>query len=432
MLTKLDPSKLQNFLNSKFFGMLLGVTFALSISTNLRWGLGLPVGPGELLLVAMIVLATFLQPWKQLKSPLFGFWVLLWIFTGLGAHFGSVVGTLAAYNSLAYMFTGGITLALLTLFGIMNACQLRRIGIYFIGIVNLGLWVGFFVYIWGDAEILSAMKIYTQDGRYQGWCQNANQMSLLMVPLPFVLLGLWPTNAKLSCFKNVFWVLLLISTVTLGLIVRSDALGFSWILGLAVLWIANGKKIISGPVLKRMLVVTVCFAIGFALVRTASQRGWLVLGNLSSPVSVSSLYKESTGIEALRVGHGESRQKVDIRLQLWKNAIAVWKMSPLVGHGPGAYSNFDMDESHSYSGMEAHNTLIDLGVQGGLLLALAYIGLVIWGLKKLWAVGNYTFFCAALVLFAFEFFMFHLRQPVLWFYLCLLLSLAQAERVKND
>ena len=84
-----------------------------------------------------------------------------------------------------------------------------------------------------------------------------------------------------------------------------------------------------------------------------------------------------------------------------------------------------MTETQSFSGMEAHNTLIDLMVQGGVLLALAYAGLFCWLLASLYRTRQWLLLVGTLTVFSFEFFMFHLRQPVIWFYLTLSLALAQ-------
>lgn len=409
-ITELSPLK------SRFLALYLSAAVFLSISTNLRPD-GYPVGVGEVSLLLLMLGSIFLKPWEQLKSPEFLFWVAVWGFTGLGFMFGNEVGNLRAHNAVAYLYTGSLTLSFLTVFSKLGFADQRRILMYFTVMSVAALWLGFFAYIYLDQSMLRYLGIDVVNNRYQGWCQNANQMSLLLVPAPFLVQYLWTTSEKRG-IQNVGWAGLLLMTVIMGLIVRSDALGFSWLLGLMLFVAAVLSKRIQVS-RATLLILPLIFFIGFLSVRVAAQQG--LLGQPGQRV----LYERETVLEKMRVGHGETDQKVGIRLQLWQNALQVWEKSPVFGHGPGAYSSFDMTESQSYAGMEAHNTIIDLMVQGGLLLGLAYVGLFGWLMVVLWRAKQWLLMISALMLFAFEFFMFHLRQPVLWFYLTLIVALAR-------
>lgn len=394
---------------SRLLALLLSVVVFLSVSTNLRMN-GFPIGVGEIGLLLLMVVSIFIKPWQRVSNPLFLFWLAVWGCTALGYAFGTVVGNLRLHNAVAYAYTGLLTLAFVTVFARLNASDLRRILLYFVVISVVALWLGFLAYLSFDQITLGLLRINTSDnGRYQGWCQNANQMSLLLTPMPFLILDLWATSLKRVQWCGVAWAILLLMAVVMGFVVRSAALTACWALGLVVLGFLSWKQN-QRTNWKPLVVVLGVFAIGFVAVRS-----WTQLGFLGS----------SEANNALQVGIGTAEEKVDIRIQLWKNALKVWEESKVFGHGPGAYSKFDMGAA-SFSGMEAHNTLIDLLVQGGFLLALVYVSLFCWLMASLYRTRQWSLLVGILVIFSFEFFMFHLRQPVIWF--CLTLSLALAQQ----
>lgn len=411
---------------SRLLALFVSVAVFLSISTNLRVS-GFPIGVGEVSLALLMVGCAFLTPWKQMGNGLFLFWMAVWVCTALGFIFGNVTGALREHNAIAYIYTGLLTLAFITIFDRLSCTDLRKILFCFVVISVAVLWIGFLIYINFDQVTLANLRIDTSDhGRYQGWCQNANQMSLLLVPTPFLVMYLWDSSTGRGLAKSLGWGSLLFLSVTMGLIVRSDALGFSWLLGLLVLFFLALRK-------RRMihwkgaLAITLIFVVGFLAVRIIAGHG--LLGGYGPQ---GSLYANESAVEKLRVGHGETDQKVGIRLQLWKNALSVWEKSPIFGQGPGAYSSFKLDETQTFSGTEAHNTLIDLLVQGGALLGLAYLAFFIWVMRYLWRSKQDWLFVAILMLFSFEFFMFHLRQPVLWLYLTVVLALVKSRTTRCE
>lgn len=399
---------------SRVLALVLSVVLFLCVSTNLRVS-GLPVGVGEIGLLLLMIVSIFMKPWQRVSSPLFLFWLAVWGCTALGYAFGNVVGSLRLHNAVAYAYTGLLTLAFVTVFARLKESDLRRILFCFVVISLVALWLGFLAYLNFDQATLASLRIDTSDnGRYQGWCQNANQMSLLLVPMPFLVLDLWANSPNKTKWLGLGWLALLFLVVFMGLVVRSATLTASWALGLIVLGLLNLKRP-QNLNWKAVVAVLLVFLAGFVSVRALTHQGALGATGQNN---------------ALQVGMGSSDQKVDIRMQLWKNALQVWEKSPIVGHGPGAYSQFDMTETQSFSGMEAHNTLIDLMVQGGVLLGLGYICLFIWLATSLWGTRQLLLLVSVIALFSFEFFMFHLRQPVLWFYLVLVLAISKA--FQND
>ena len=399
---------------SRVLALVLSVVLFLSVSTNLRMN-GFPIGVGEIGLLLLMVVSIFIKPWQRVSNPLFLFWLAVWGCTALGYAFGTVVGNLRLHNAVAYAYTGLLTLAFVTVFARLSASDLRRILFYFVVISVVGLWLGLLAYLNLDQATLASLRIDMSDnGRYQGWCQNANQMSLLLVPMPFLVLDLWANSQNKTKWLGLGWAALLLLTVIMGFVVRSAALTASWALGLGILGILNLKQ---NPRFdwKGVVAVLLVFVIAFMVVRGLTQQG--MLGTTEKN-------------DALQVGIGTAEDKVDIRIQLWKNAVTVFEKSPIFGHGPGAYSKFDLGKTN-FTGMEAHNTLIDLMIQGGVLLGLAYIGLFIWLVTSLWRTRQVLLLVSVIALFSFEFFMFHLRQPVLWFYLVLVLAISKTSQSDN-
>lgn len=72
--------------------------------------------------------------------------------------------------------------------------------------------------------------------------------------------------------------------------------------------------------------------------------------------------------------------KLDERLAIWKNTLAAWTLSPVIGLGPGAYSGL----TGPLQGMEAHNLMLQMLVNAGVLGIIAALLLLGWLLRRLW------------------------------------------------
>lgn len=113
------------------------------------------------------------------------------------------------------------------------------------------------------------------------------------------------------------------------------------------------------------------------------------------------------------IGIGMDPNKGGVRKTLWVHAFEVWKLSPIFGHGPGAFSYLDTPSERQ----EAHNLLLDMltqvGIAGVLLFAALYLWLIIGAIK---ARDPYSM-TLLVVLMIFSGAHFMLRQPVFALYM---------------
>ena len=130
-------------------------------------------------------------------------------------------------------------------------------------------------------------------------------------------------------------------------------------------------------------------------------------------------------LEAVRIGYSDPVEKANLRADLRNNGLKAWQASPWFGHGPGAYSWYsdpEVQKGMEAAGQpreEAHNITIDLMTQGGVFLGMAWVALLLYLLRGAWRIRDSYSFSVVLMIGVFTFFMYHLRQPFLWFALML-------------
>jgi hypothetical protein len=118
--------------------------------------------------------------------------------------------------------------------------------------------------------------------------------------------------------------------------------------------------------------------------------------------------------------YAENGQGED-RLNLWAEALRRGIQSRMIGYGPGAHITDSKIKREPPPNFEAHNTLLDLFTQGGLLIVLLFVWLTMASFMT--ACRAHRFSLAALLAGLIIFSMFHLivRHPIFWFGIALCL-----------
>ena len=415
--------------------LLLAVGLFLTVSGTLRVFDGFGIGELLLLLLAFVGWAKG-QRMALISSPFAWFWCLLGILMSFGYTFNDLVGNWVRRDTVAYFYTGTVSLGLLLSLRDWSDEQLKIFWRVLFLVSLTVLWLGFVVYISGDTDMIRSMRMDDQgDARYTAWSTNANQLALFFVPLPIWLLLLRPDCNSRT--KHVGWLFVAFATMLMGLIVRSDALVLSWGLGLVLLmaldifW-KNRREfrllLILAVVASGVLLVAKTFTSGD--VRKTFVCSWSAVSKFESPIANACIPAGSfSGLEGMRTGYDSPGNKTAIRIGLWKNALTVIGNAPLIGHGPGAFSWYadpEMQKGSEASGKireEAHNLPLDLMTQGGVLLGLAWLGLLGWLMVIAWQARVPCAFVWVFMLGFFTLFMYHLRHPYLW------VSLILAEEV---
>jgi hypothetical protein len=272
--------------------------------------------------------------------------------------------------------------------------------------------------------------------RLRGWSDNPNQLAFLCVALGALSLHLAETSQGVRRMSAIACMPL---PILVGCLTRSDTFAFVLVIGnLSYVFLKISKSL---RITTRVMSVRSAFA-------------WIMIGAL--PLMLVAVVPLGAVIEAGTInlakdvakdrGKG-AKEEADLRLGLWDQAIGRGIDSGMLGLGPGPhlrmpYSivqgravmrervNIVHPDPWGAPNFEAHNTLLDLFTQGGLLAAFSFV----------WLVGStistsYKNGCSALMTMLgglLVFGMFHLiiRQPIFWFAIALCL-VTKIEHVTN-
>jgi hypothetical protein len=435
----------------------------LSVSTMLRFP-GLPMGVGEV----VIILTAFVfyrrgQFMQNFKHPLMLFW-MAFIATAIAGYFvGSVRGEATVHTAIAYIYAAGFTLIVLAYVGDLSKEEFQRFIRAMGTIPILLLAIPLFIFLVGSEWFSQLLEINTAfyPSRVAAWSTNPNQLALFLLPVPIWLAAisqdtLWHGWRFFKKFIFLWFVFFL------GFCVRSDALLLAWSIGIPMLtvigwlWLKKINWKFFGSIIAAFVLAFVSFKFLFdgprlqifeAVRNGVSER--IVVNerpvevNRDSQVVHSSLspgaanlfdpsnelkssHIEQTDPQRLvtpvtptfgrsdsAIGVGMDPNKASVRKTLWIHALEVWKLSPIVGHGPGAFSYLDSPNKRQ----EAHNLLLDMltqvGIVGVLLFSAAYLWLIVGAIK---ARDPYSI-TLLVILMVFSGAHFMLRQPIFTLYI---------------
>lgn len=365
----------------------LAVSLMLTSMTELRVA-PLPIGPGEALLLAwMVVHASYLiverlQPvTDRVTYYVTGFWYLALLFIVLGWSWAYVAQEHpdGAYHDFSAMVFSGA-------FSFVLVLVIRDSKMVFSALFWLVL-AALIPMIAGFATYGFDLEPFLETGtRFRGLADNPNQLGLFLAPLPFTAFFLVRRVSSTRASIALFAVTPLL--VAFGFLTKSDALMLGWILGGLFLAVFSLPIIpASAPLLPRFVLKGIVFLL-LGLVVLLVIEPWL--GEVYS-----------------------TREQGSERLSLWQNGFQAAVRSPLFGWGPGPHSGV----AAPLAGQESHNTLIDLVSAGGLVLGILAVLLGLRILYELFRHHSWTLLSATVVVLGFALFHNSLRQPLFWFYL---------------
>ena len=350
-----------------------------------------PVGPGELLLAFWIV-ATFvrlLTPGRFQLTPALTrlglFWILFAVALSLGIMMALATGEdfdtdFVFHDVLAFPLIGFASA--LSVAGPGAAVRMRRIAWFatLSGAVLLLLQL---------ANGLGMFSIPILDPwfweRFRGWSSNPNQLALLCMVLFFV--ALYLADTARSALSRLVALVCLAPPVVLGRMSGSDTLSLAILAGLLIY--AAGKAIV---------------ALRAARSRPTLAASLLRLMIITSPLMMLSLVPialtladdaQKLALGFTKNGGRDAGSEADLRMVLWRQALSRGIESGLLGLGPGPHlqipasisagrtaetvkpMNVVNPDQNGTANFEAHNTLLDLFTQGGLLAVVAFSALLI-------------------------------------------------------
>lgn len=383
------------------------VVFA-SVATALRFG-KLPLGIGELAVMLLFLWSLrYKQALRYLTHPIMLFWVGFMVIAAVAALLSPVKGASSVHTAVAYVYAA--CFSLMALACIEQASQrefnnfLRALAITPIVLLAIPF-LCFLTNSYGLAEMIGINTDYPS--RLSAWSTNPNQLAMFLLPIPIWLMAVnrdadWQ-GARL--FRNflLLWVFFFF-----GISVRSDALLLAWCVGLPVLTFAASRWI--KPINWKMFsILIVAFLLAFGSFKFMIDGPGREL--FFGPGKSDSLFGPGHSDSLLGIGFDEN--KGGVRKTLWIHAVDAWLQSPLIGHGPGAFSYLANPEDKQ----EAHNLAFDMLTQVGIAGVLLFGALYLWLLVKAYQARDPYTLAVLIVIMVFSGAHFMLRQPVFSLYL---------------
>ena len=421
--------KVTNF--SPYWDSIAALPMLLALETQLRPA-GAALGPGEVLfsLWLLPVIAALIWRAQRLYSRQFmtlaAFWATLAAALSLGVIVASVREISVDWSLVIHDVAAYVLLALLTC--VFTALPNAYDRLYRIQWMIALLGAALFLMQLGNAYglfSLAGIDPWYWD-RMRGWSENPNQFALLCLLTGFAALALADRRngvaAKLvafTCSGIALWT---------GLQSKSNAYSAVVIAGILLLALLKAVRAIlkadrtGAPA--TALSLAGLSAIGLALTLSASV------------VDFRAEFQNATGAIA-RKGEDESADAA-LRLQLWEQSLSVGTHSWGLGLGPGPHLEIPpsiiagrqgeddpINLTHPKPGLapnfEAHNTILELFVQGGVMAVAAFVAIVVLAISRAWKSGHDGLIALLFALVAFGSFHVIFRHPFVWFAICLAL-----------
>jgi hypothetical protein len=424
--------------------LLLAIGILLSNATQLRPG-DAPVGPGEVCLAIWIVLmlgretARLGPRFTPALSRLVIFWLLFAAAQSIGILTSYFIADPHDTKALIHDLTAYPLLAavcVLSVVGPNAGSRVHRVAwlLVTLGSVELGLQA---LQAWNFISI-GTLDLWFWE-RMRGWSDNPNQLAFQCAMLALLCLHLADVAASVSARIGAVGASVL--PIYVGLLTRSDTFGII--------------LIVAGPIFLAIKLRT------WLLLhqRTLSARSafaWIAVLTLPLLLGTVAQYGSSLAANvrglAEDVGKGDqqdSDKTAHIRLHVWRSAFSRGLDAGMLGLGPGPHVPVPpsiaadrRDPAQDFSGgpqldpadhaapngtpnFEAHDTLLDIFTQGGLLAVLTLVWLVATAFLQTYRTrldGLTTLLCGLTI-----FSTFHLviRHPIFWFSIATALTAAE-------
>jgi O-antigen ligase len=407
---------------------ILALGLLLSPASQLRLR-GLPIGPGELCLLVSLLLmlgrevARLGPPLTPALSRLLIFWALFTIALSIGTVTAFVIqdshdSTWFLHDIVAYPFLAAVSCLSVVEPG--AGPRLRRVAwlLVVLGTGSLALQL---------AEASGLVDIVSSDpwfwDRFRGWSANPAQLALLCAALGLLSLHLVETADRHG--KRLAAIACAILPIYVGRLSKTDTFMFVLVAAAPMFVALKFRTWLLSP----------DHHITF---RAAS--GWMFILALplmfaaAAPLGSSIAAQTEALAKLMSKDNGKTTgQEAELRLQIWSEALGRGMEAGMLGLGPGPHlqtppsllltrmATLDRPkgvlhpDANGTPNFEAHNTTLDLFLQGGLLAVLSFFWLVAMALSSTYKArlaGLTTLLCGLLL---FSMFVLIARHPIFWF-----------------
>jgi O-Antigen ligase len=368
----------------------LGLLFTTASQLRIA---NLPVGPGELALLLWIaaVSARHFMARGPLRSPavfaLLGFWGVFAVALSLGMLMAMAMREdfepdLVLHDAVAYVLAAAFS----CLAAAETPLRLRRVCWIFVFAGALSMLL----------QLANGFGLYQLDAvdpwyweRLRGWSDNPNQLSVICLVL--TLLAWYLADSAANTGARIAALGLMIPPLVGGRLSGSDTFVVAltvaflvWVVLKLAVYARNesGKSLLRGS---------------FATITLAALP---VLALSAAPLALTRAEElKNFMIGFAKNGGQEAAAEADLRMDLWKQAVTRGVSSAMLGLGPGPHleippsivagrvSEEDQPENVAHpiqngtANFEAHNTLLDVFTQGGMLAVGSLLWLLIRAIK---------------------------------------------------
>jgi hypothetical protein len=398
---------------------LLALGIALSSATQWRFS-GLPLGPGDLLIALWIVIRLFdLLAWRN--SPqiaalyrLATFWSLFAFALSIGALVGFIIEyhvaiALSLHDTFAYLF-----MAIMTCLGVATAdapFRFRRVAWFLILFSNIAIAAQ--IAAGWDIIHLPSVDPWNWD-RFRGWSENPNQLAIACCVISLLALHLTSTSAG---FGRLFGLVAMVAPLVAGRLSKSDTFISVMIFSGAVLLALQLRRWLSASACHADLrYAFTLLAIIFVIPASAALLPFARAGASDVEAFALSLAKD-------KGGEG-SEHTLKLRFYLWRQATTLGLRSGSLGLGPGPH--LDLPTAQHLDSrdkpFEAHNTPLDVFLQGGILGLAVLAGFFASTAVLVYRAQFDALLALVIAIAIFSNAHFVIRHPIVWFALALCVS----------
>jgi hypothetical protein len=419
--------------------LLLALGLVLSPASQLRVP-GLPFGPGEVCIVlwllwgGLIELGRLGPPMTIALTRVLYFWIAFGSSLVLGTLTAAVIGDLHdpwlfMHDVLAYSLLAPVSMMMVVEPG--SALRFRRITWFFvtIGAMFFGVQA---IHAWEFFQFGDLDPWYWD--RMRGWSSNPNQLALQCAV--FVPAALHLAETSKSIRARLCAIVCLIVGAVVGRMTKSDTFTLLLIAG-ALLYC--GLKVLA---VLRNSGVKLASAWVLALSLTS-------VGITTGVVAYVDPHEFDVLLRGLSKDNGAGTQhEASLRVEVWGQAVARGVESGLLGLGPGPHMEIppsiitgrlsggkkpkfvDHPDVNGLPNFEAHNTVLDLFTQGGLLAVVSFLTLVISTVIAAVRARSDALIVMMFGLVVFCIFHLIIRSPLFWFAigLCLVVAFGSSSR----
>lgn len=291
-------------------------------------------------------------------------------------------------------------------------------------------------------QLANAADLFSLDGvdpwywdRMRGWCANPNQFALLCLLIAFCSLSFVETETGV---KRATAIVCCGLALVGGWFARSNAY---------VLVVAAGMGFFAAVKVMRWLLLQErrqlpALPFAAAVVAILAYLGLILIPLGASPANLvldaGSVARDS----------GNDLEGPGVRIELWKHALHRSANSFMLGYGPGPHleipnivmagrrsgddpKNMQHPKDGAAPNFEAHNTVLELLVQGGLIAVLDYLWIVALAIWRSWRAGADGLTAALLAFNGFGSFHVVFRHPFIWLIMCSALAAAAPQTTQR-